>query len=269
MINYSEKEIKSIYSNSDFIQGLTLQNKNDEINQLITFLDSIKLNTKYYRLTTNKNNGKYKKLISDDTVFLKDLNSILNKLTDNNLQKLSDKIKTRISGKNHLKLMIIRTILEKSSVHMSYIAVYVDLLTKLYPKIDSVIIQKILDDMYQSIHNKNINTDQSEYLQFCDKNKKIDLIICHTYLVCECEKKELIENKIHPLINDLINEYSKSDDEDDRFRSIKCLYTIFGSIYENKEIPKEYIDKLTECKSSEKSMKIKFKIMDILEKKSI
>ena len=266
MINYSETEIKSIYNNPDFIQKLSLKNHNDELNQLITFLNSIKLNTKYYRLTTNKNNGKYKKLISGDTVFLKDLNSILNKLTDNNLQKLSDKIKTRINDKNHLKLMITRNILEKSSVHMSYISVYVDLLTKIYDNIDEPIIQGILDDMYQSIHNKNINTDQSEYLQFCDKNKKIDLIISHTYLVCECEKKELIANKIQPLIHDLINEYSKSEDEDDRFRSIKCLYTIFGSIYENKDIPKEYINKLTECKSSEKSMKIKFKIMDILEK---
>ena len=104
MINYSETEITSIYGNPIFINGLSLKNKNNEIDQLITFLNSIKLNMKYYRLTTNKNNGKYKKLISSDTVFLKDLNSILNKLTDNNLLKLSEKIKQKIDGKHHLQI---------------------------------------------------------------------------------------------------------------------------------------------------------------------
>ena len=125
---------------------------------------------------------------------------------------------------------------------------------------------KLLDEMYKSIHNKNIDDSQSEYLQFCDKNKKIDLIIAHTYLVCECEKKGLIQGKITNMIDELIKEYSKSGDEDDRFRSIKCLYTIFDSIYKGKNIPKEYIVKLTECKEKETKMKIKFKIMDILEK---
>jgi hypothetical protein len=268
MIHYSDIDIKNIYMNTDFINKLDEKKLNDENKKLILFLDSIKLNMKYYRLTTNKNNGKYKKLISSDTVFLKDLNSILNKLTDNNLLKLSEKIKQKIDGKNHLKMMIMRTILEKSLVNMTYISVYIDLLTRIYTDIDSVVIQGILDDMYKSI-NSNINRDQSEYLQFCDKNKKIDLIICHTHLVCECEKKSLIDNKIDPLINALITEYSKSEDADDRFRSIKCLDTIFDSKYEGESLPKEYVDKLTECKSSEKSMKIKFRIMDILEKKRI
>ena len=118
MIKYSETDIKSIYNNSAFIHGLSMKNKNNEIDQLITFLNSIKLNMKYYRLTTNKNNGKYKKLISSDTVFLKDLNSMLNKLTDNNLLKLSEKIKKGVDGKHHLRMMIIRTILEKSLVNL-------------------------------------------------------------------------------------------------------------------------------------------------------
>ena len=266
MINYSETEVAAIYANTDFKGQLDEKKQNDEIKKLVFFLDSIKLNTKYYRLTTNKNNGKYKKLISDDTVFLKDLNAILNKLTDKNLLKLSEKIKQKIDGKQHLQMMIMRTILEKSLVNMTYISVYIDLLTRIYKDIETLIIQGILDDMYKSI-NSTINRDQSEYLQFCDKNKKIDLIICHTHLVCECEKKSLIENKIDPLIHALITEYSKSDDADDRFRSIKCLDTIFDSKYEGGRLPREYRDKLTECKSSETSMKIKFRIMDILDKR--
>lgn len=267
MINYSDKVLETIYKDNSFNNILREKEKEKNIKELVHFLDSIKLNKKYYRLTTNKNNGKYKKLISSDTVFLKDLNSILNKLTDSHLDKLFLKIKDRISDKQHLKLMIIQTILEKSSVHMSYISVYIDLLIKLYSDIDESIIQNILNTMYQSITTKNIDNEQSEYLQFCDKNKKIDLIICHTYLVCECEKRDLIHNKIDVLINELINEYTLSKEEDDRFRSIKCLYTIFGTTYQNKDIPEKYVNKLNECIQTEEKMKIKFKIMDILEKK--
>jgi hypothetical protein len=266
MIHYSEDILADIYQGEDFILSLKGKQNGSEMKSLVSFLDSIKLNTKYYRLTTNKNNGKYKKLISGDTVFLKDLNAILNKLTDKNVDKLSEKINNKIEGKSHLKLMIIQTILEKSSVHISYIAVYVQLLHNLYDKIDETIIEKLLSDMYKSITTKNIDNTQSEYLQFCDKNKKVDLIINHSYLVCECEKVGYIKNKINPFIDELIDTYFKSE-EDDRFRSIKCVGTILDSIYNKKDLPQEYIDKLMKCKDSEKSMKIKFRIMDILERK--
>lgn len=266
MIVYSEEKLKEIYNDSSF-NNLLSQYDNSNLNTLLSFLESIQLNTKYYRLTTNKNNIKYKKLISEDTVVLKDLNSILNKLTDQNVTKLSKKIKDKINDKSHLKNMIIKTILEKSVVHLNFISVYVELLIKLYANIETSLINNVLNEMYDSIHTKNIDNTQSEYLQFCDKNKKIDLIIGHTYLLCECEKKKLIQDKITTMIDELIGEYNKSDNEDDRFRSIKCLYTIFQSIYSETDIPEKYVNKLTECKENEKKMKIKFKIMDILEKR--
>ena len=195
MIHYSEADIDAISQREGFILSLKQKESSSEMNNLVSFLDSLKLNTKYYRLTTNKNNGKYKKLISGDTVFLKDLNAILNKLTDKNVDKLSAKIKSNIEDKSHLKLMIIQTILEKSSVHITFISVYVQLLYNIYSEIDEIIIEKILADMYQSITGKNIDSTQSEYLQFCDQNKKIDLIINHSYLVCECEKIGYIKGK--------------------------------------------------------------------------
>jgi hypothetical protein len=266
MIHYSEADIDAISQREGFILSLKQKESSSEMNNLVSFLDSLKLNTKYYRLTTNKNNGKYKKLISGDTVFLKDLNAILNKLTDKNVDKLSAKIKSNIEDKSHLKLMIIQTILEKSSVHITFISVYVQLLYNIYSEIDEIIIEKILADMYQSITGKNIDSTQSEYLQFCDQNKKIDLIINHSYLVCECEKIGYIKGKINPFIDELMDSYSTSE-EDDRFRSIKCVGTILDSLYPKKKLPKEYRDKLIECKSSEKTMKIKFRIMDILERK--
>ena len=266
MIIYSDEKLKQLYACDTFINKLASRD-NGDINKLSVFLESMQLNTKYYRLTTNKNNMKYKKLISRDTVLLKDLNSILNKLTDSNVTKLSVKIKEKIKDKLHLRSMIIKTILEKSVVHINFITVYVELLLHLYSDIEESQMNQLLNEMYNSIHNKNIDDSQSEYLQFCDKNKKIDLIIAHTYLVCECEKKGLIKEKITNMIDELIEEYSKSVDGEDRFRSIKCLYTIFESIYSGKNLPDSYIHKLNKCKDEEKQMKIKFRIMDILEQK--
>lgn len=265
MLIYSDDTLKEIYMNEVFTSKLYERN-NADIEQLSAFLNSLQLNTKYYRLTTNKNNMKYKKLISKDTVLLKDLNSILNKLTDSNVMKLSDKIKEKIKDKYHLRSMIIKTILEKSVVYINFISVYVELLIQLYSDIEESHVNSLLTEMYKSIHNKNIDDSQSEYLQFCDKNKKIDLIIAHTYLVCECEKRGLIKDKITGMMDELINEYSKSEDTDDRFRSIKCLHAIIGSIYKVDGIPDIYVQKLNKCKDEEKQMKIKFRIMDILGK---
>ena len=58
------------------------------------------------------------------------------------------------------------------------------------------------------------------------------------------------------------------DDTDRKYKSVQCLYNIFKSYYEeDTELPQGFIDKLTHLKNNEKSMKIKFKLMDILERK--
>ena len=51
------------------------------------FLDSIDINKKYYRMNINKNK-RYKKETTEDTQLIKNINSLINKLTDSNYEKV-------------------------------------------------------------------------------------------------------------------------------------------------------------------------------------
>ena len=52
------------------------------------------------------------------------------------------------------------------------------------------------------------------------------------------------------------------------YTSVKvCLYNIFKVLYKDSDISEEYKVKLTTIKDSIKVMKVKFKIMDILERR--
>ena len=64
-----------------------------------------------------------------------------------------------------------------------------------------------------------------------------------------------------------MNELDVCDDKEERYKCIQCLYSIFKSFYSESLLPEGYIQKLNELKSKEKDMKIKFKIMDIIERK--
>ena len=54
--------------------------------------------------------------------------------------------------------------------------------------------------------------------------------------------------------------------EDELYKCVICLSNIFNVLYTDKPIDEIYINHLTEIKDSVKFMKIKFKLMDILEK---
>ena len=95
----------------------------------------------------------------------------------------------------------------------------------------------------------------------------MDKLIGHSLLITECEKLKILFNKIHPTLNNLMNELDVCDDKEERYKCIQCLYSIFKSFYSESLIPEGYIQKLNELKSKEKDMKIKFKIMDIIERK--
>ena len=55
--------------------------------------------------------------------------------------------------------------------------------------------------------------------------------------------------------------------EDELYKCVLCLYNIFKVIYTDKPIQQKYIDRLNDIKSTTRFMKIKFKIMDILERR--
>ena len=112
-----------------------------------------------------------------------------------------------------------------------------------------------------------IDESQSEYLQFCDKNKKLDKLIGYSLLIAECEKMNIIDNQIHPLLMELITILSETEDNDEKYKCSQCLYNIFKSLYSSSELPPVYYEKINKMKNDETFMKIKFKYMDILDRK--
>ena len=130
----------------------------------------------------------------------------------------------------------------------------------------NIIIEGIVDKLYSKIE-KLIDTNQSDYLQFCDKNKQLDKFVGHSKLVSECEIRGIFENKIDAIMTNLIEIIDITESSDEKYKGVQCLYMILNTFYKNKKLPKMYILKINGLISKETSMKIKFKLMDIIDRK--
>ena len=128
-------------------------------------------------------------------------------------------------------------------------------------------INSSVKSVYEKINENDINENQSDYLKFCDKNKNLDKLIGYSLLVTECEKLNIIKNQVHPLIDEFINILNITEDNDEKYKCSQCLYNILKSLYDLSELPPIYYEKITNLKNNEKFMKVKFKYMDILERK--
>lgn len=269
MIYYSEETINHLFKTEKFCDDCNhYKNNNSEINTMIDFINSIELNKQYFRLEMNKKRGyknrnRYKET---DTTCIKEVNSLLNKLTDKNILSVRTKIKTKLENKYYLKKMIIDSILEKCIIHTPYISLYLDLINYLYEKDNNFIIELSTDKLYQNIIN-SVSKEESDYLRMCERNKKLDKLIGHSLLVTELEKKKIVVDKIHPTINNLIENLKNFDEDEEKYKCVQCLYNIFKSYYGDYLLPEGYNQKLKILISLEKTAKIKFKMMDILERK--
>ena len=120
--------------------------------------------------------------------------------------------------------------------------------------------------MYNNINNASI-TESSDYLIFCEKNKKLDKLIGYSLLITELEKNNIIRNRIHNNLENFIKNLSECENDEEKYKCVQCLYNIFKSYYGEYLLPEGYNQKLNLLIQSEKSMKIKFKMMDIVERK--
>ena len=273
MTSYSEEYLNSLYQNEEFLSDYNKFIKdNKQINEFKKFIDSIELNTKYFRLTLHKvgKNRKYKNQnLGADTIAIKEINSLLNKLTDRNLQDIQMKVSAKLEKKEYLMKLMIQSIIDKSVVHTNYIPIYIDLIVGIYG--DNVQVKELVmnstDQLYTNILVTETSDEQSEYLKFCDKNKRLDKLIGHSILMTELEKKRIVQGKIHPILENFICQMKECTDNDEKYKCVQCLYNVFKTLYEDCLLPEGYIQQLEQLISKEKSMKIKFKMMDILERK--
>ena len=111
MMCYEESVLKEIRESPEFREDYEEYKKGDhQVNELKTFIDSIQLNSKYFRLTMNTKGGNRKKFknrnLGEDTVAIKEVNSYLNKLTDRNVNKVTDEIQKRLVERDYLRELI-------------------------------------------------------------------------------------------------------------------------------------------------------------------
>ena len=83
--------IKEILKSEDFLQEYKKYNLINKKENIINFLDNIETNKKYYRMTINKNR-RYKKIVTEDTTTIKEINSLVNKITSCIQQYLNGEI---------------------------------------------------------------------------------------------------------------------------------------------------------------------------------
>jgi hypothetical protein len=269
MIYYSENTVIDLFHDETFLKDCEdYKNSNDELTNCMKFINNIELNKKYFRLEMNKRRG-YKKrnqYKETDTTCIKEVNSLLNKLTDKNILSIRTKIKDKLGDKIYLKNLTIDSILEKCIIHTPYISLYLDLINYLYGNDNNDMIQSSTDKLYQSILNIEFK-EESDYLRMCERNKKLDKLIGHSLLITELEKKKIVTGKIHPTLETLMEKLTECEDYEEKYKCVQCLYNIFKSYYGEYILPEGYNQKLKTLIDNESVMKIKFKLMDILERK--
>jgi len=256
----SFEKVVDLFQTSSFKEGFEeYKSKNTKtINEITEFLDSIETNKKYYRIGIQKNK-KYRKRQNEDTEDIKNINSLVNKITENNFEVIKNEISTLIN-KEHLIPYIIETVIEKSILHHRYIKLYVSVLKDINTKNKIKFITQKCDKYYDDFFNK-FKVDGSSYEDLCKKNKNIDNIIGLSILITYLEKEKLLLNYVEKVLDPFMERVGETNEEE-LFKMLTSFYNISQLYYE--EIPEKYKEKLVKLKEG-KSHKIRFKIMDILD----
>lgn len=251
--------IKEFINSEGFIlqynDYLMKQNKS-----LQSFLDNIDINKKYYRMNINKNK-KFVKTTTEDTSTIKEINSMINKLTDINYKILKKQIIDKITV-DHIIPYIIEKLAESSIKHHIYIPLYVGILKEIKSTKKTMVLFKLCNkyhtEFFYSFDNKNAETS---YEKLCDNNKNTDNIIGFSLFISHLEKEDIINNFIEKVLDQYMeNLIDKNDVE--LFKMLVSFENISNIHYTN--IPNKYKLPLDSIKSQTNSSKIRFKVMDIL-----
>ena len=230
------------------------------IEKLSDFLDNIDTNRMYYRIGVQKNK-KYKKEVNNDTLIIKNINRLINKLTDANYSIIKQDIMMLIT-KEYILPLIIEQLIEKSILHHRYIPLYVGIIKEISYESKYRLIIKYCDKYFEQFFNSEICTDTGTfYEKLCSENKNIDNIIGFSILITYLEKENIINGYIDKVLDPFMEAISNVNDIE-VFKMLVSFHSI-SELYYN-EIPLKYKEKLIEIKGITSSSKIRFKVMDIL-----
>ena len=263
-IHYPVESLRDLFLSEEFLSDKRKYNQT-ELTNLQTFLNTIEINKNDYRTGIQVKHPKYKKSVSDDTLLIKSFRSSLNKMSSLTYVELCSKITSDVGNKKHLYPLLIQSILEQSLLHHTYCKFYAELVEQLHIKFNDVsVLEQYVDACYHSIINSELDSS-SEYSNLCSKNKQVDQLIGYSIFIAELEIKGIIQGKTDISIQSILDKMKTELSEDELYKCVLCLTNIFKVVYSEKPILPEYIKSLTEIKDTIKFMKIKFKIMDILE----
>ena len=267
-IHYSVESLTSLFLSDSFQSDKNKykQTIKKNISTVIDFLNSIEINKQYYRTGIIVKNPKYKKKVGQDTLFLKSFKTSLNKLSSINYKKLTNEINTELGNKSHLYPLVIQSIFEQALLHHNYSSYYCYLIQLVSDRIPVELIYKQIKITKDSIQSSE-NTGNTEYSKLCFTNKQLDQLIGFNIFLSELELNNIISGYVDDSIQMLISIIKNQTIESDIYKSVMCLYSLLNSYYKTSELPESYKDSIISLKDSCKFMKIKFKYMDIIERR--
>lgn len=282
-----------------FIQELSRQITSVLSPEVMTHLQEIKQNNRFIRRTTApiklqyqlkrgmsseswRNEDETSEIVraSPEEDFTDKLNGQLNKLSDSNFKKITQKIFTLISNKDNLGFCdcAIDLIFQKSITQHLFCHLY----AKLTSMMESVygegfkeqLMQRI-DHFYESNISTTFNTASSTYDEMCDLNaKKEQLLGIFIYIGCLFNCNAVTKDltlKYYHILNELIqNEESKESLE----KYVDCVCTLvkqIGKKLESAMTADEFrtlcIEPMETIRTNTKkfSFKARFKVMDLLD----
>ena len=268
-IHYSVESLPDLFVSDSFQSDKKTYGPNhgDQLNKVKDFLNYIEINKNYYRTGLIVKNPRYKKKTSQDTVFIKSFKTSLNKISSLNYLKICPQIVSDLGSRYHLYPLIIQYIFEQSLLHHTYCKYYGYLVELLHKKVNNLSVIESQIQKTSELINKSTESSITEYSNLCSKNKQNDQLIGYSIFLAELELKNIISGYIDQTIQTILDQLKTGLNEDESYKCIMCLYTLWKVVYQHEEENLDYINQLNEIKSTIKFMKVKFKIMDILEKR--
>lgn len=261
--HYKYESIKSLFNSDNFLSNYKeyISNNADKIDSLLETISSITINKNYYKMNISSKNVKFKNNLSTDTLIIKNIHNLLNKLTDNNIENIVKKIILEIGTTHHIIPHILDIIIDKSISEIQYTDLYVEIIKKILIIDKTVKLELFINNKMDKIY-VDFQKKETDYLSLCSMNKNIDDVIGLSIFIVKLEINNLLKEYNNKIINIMFDSIIIEDD-DICYKYILSLYNIF-SLLDKEEII-IYKEKINELKNKNITKKNKFKLMDILD----
>ena len=250
--------MEKILSTEVFLKDYNEYKKNIDVDKLRNFFDDIETNRNYFRLNLKKS----KKFINknNDTLTIKNINSNINKCTEDNMDNIIKLIIEDINKNEHLLNLVIESVLEKCILHNNYIYIYINIIKKIKEEKDITrVLNNTLEKYYKFIFEEDVEKSDNIYDNLCNENKRNDNKIGYLMLMTYLDKYEIIKDKINGLLKNIMNDIFNKDN-DDIYKMLSCIFNI---CLISKEYLSEYLEDIKKLKDKKYNSKVRCKVMDI------